>query len=77
MKKHCGLVNGEYIPAPRIQDALSHQLKALGFNAMAEDVLTEGDRETLKKYARVIAKNSPKDPSGAHVVKLLMTLGLL
>jgi len=44
-----------------IQDAMSALLFALGFDAMAEAVKTETDRERLCRYARVIVKQSPAD----------------
>jgi Ni2+-binding GTPase involved in maturation of urease and hydrogenase len=45
---------------PTIQDALSELLDALGFAAMAADVITETDQERLRKYARIIVKQSPQ-----------------
>ena len=39
---------------------MSAMLKALGFKAMAEQVIGEQDTERLTKYARVIIKNSPQ-----------------
>jgi hypothetical protein len=36
-------------------------LEALGFTAMAKDVLTETDPDRLRRYARIIIKQSPKD----------------
>lgn len=40
---------------------MSEILKALGFGAMAKDVIGESDNERLTKYARVIIKNSPME----------------
>jgi len=45
--------------SPRIQDALSELLAALGFERMATDVKTEDDLARLRTYARIIVKNSP------------------
>lgn len=44
-----------------IQGAMAALLLALGFDAMAEAVKTETDRERLSRYARVIVKQSPAD----------------
>lgn len=41
--------------------AMSQLLKALGFDAMAKEVVSENDRARLTKYAAVIIKNSPKE----------------
>jgi trans-aconitate methyltransferase len=40
---------------------LSEWLKALGFDAMARDVLTEQDQTVLQRYARIIIKQVPQD----------------
>ena len=40
---------------------MSAMLSALGFKAMAKQVIGEHDTETLTKYARVIVKNSPQE----------------
>jgi len=45
---------------PRIQDALSELLAALGFDAMAREVKTEEDLQRLRYYARIIVKQSPE-----------------
>ena len=42
-----------------IQQAMSELLSALGFTAMAGDVVDEHDHERLQHYARVILKNTP------------------
>lgn len=55
--------------------ALSALLLALGFNAMANEVLTETDRDRLIRYARVIIKNSPEAQRPA-IVRNLRALGL-
>lgn len=47
--------------APDITTGMSALLKALGFDAMAKDVIGETDTERLTKYARVIVKNSPAE----------------
>ena len=44
-----------------MQDAMSALLFALGFDAMAEAVKTETDKERLCRYARVIVKQSPAE----------------
>ncbi len=41
---------------PRVQDALSALLHALGFGAMGRAVLTEHSPDRLRRYAQVIAK---------------------
>jgi len=43
-----------------ITTGMSALLKALGFDAMAANVIGESDAERLTKYARVIIKNSPQ-----------------
>ena len=43
-----------------ITTGMSQLLKALGFDAMAENVIGETDGERLGKYARVIIRNSPQ-----------------
>jgi hypothetical protein len=43
-----------------ITTGMSALLKALGFDAMAANVIGESDTERLTKYARVIIKNSPQ-----------------
>jgi hypothetical protein len=45
---------------PTINTAMSEMLNALGFEAMAREVLAEDDVDRLRKYARVIIKNSPE-----------------
>lgn len=77
MNKQCGLVNNEYIPAPRIQDALSTLLASYGFKAMSEDVLTEGDAATLRKYASVVAKQAAKHEGGERILNNLRILKLI
>lgn len=42
------------------QQAISELLAALGFEAMARDVLNENDAERLSRYARIVIKNSPQ-----------------
>ena len=56
-------------------NVLSALLLALGFNAMANEVLTETDRDRLIRYARVIIKNSPEAQRPA-IVRNLRALGL-
>lgn len=73
MNKQCGLVNGEWIEPPRVQDALSTLLASLGFKRMSEDVLTECDRDTLKRYARIVSKNA----KNVDVTNNLRILGLI
>lgn len=46
--------------AATTQTALSALLNALGFEAMARDVLTETDSGNLARYARIIIKQSPQ-----------------
>lgn len=57
---------------PRIQDAMSALLSALGFDAMARDVKTEEDLERLRHYARIIVKQSPElqRPAVANLFRL-------
>ena len=43
-----------------IQDAMSELLGAMGFERMAQDVRTESDLDTLRKYARLIVNKSPE-----------------
>ena len=43
---------------PTIQDAMSEMLDAMGFEAMAREVKGETETDILRKYARVIVKNS-------------------
>jgi hypothetical protein len=43
-----------------ITTAMSELLKALGFEAMAKEVIGETDGERLRRYARVIIRNSPQ-----------------
>lgn len=66
--KHCGLVNGEYIPAPRVQDALATLLASCGFTQMSEDVKTEGDPAQLRRYARVIVKALPAEAAETRTI---------
>ncbi len=76
--KHYGLIGDEYVQPPRIQDSLAALLGALGFTAMAEEVLSEGDTGRLRQYARVIAKNMPdSDKRKSTVVNSLRMLRLL
>jgi hypothetical protein len=52
------------------QSALSALLLALGFEAMAEEVLTETEHEMLVRYARVIVKNSPESVRPSIIANL-------
>lgn len=52
--------NTKMTTAPQLTDAMSAMLKALGFEAMAKEIIGESDTERLTKYARVIIKNSPE-----------------
>lgn len=45
--------------SPTIQDAMSELLDAMGFETMAHEVKTEQDLERLRRYARIIVKQSP------------------
>ncbi len=46
--------------APTVNTAMSELLSALGFETMARDVLTETEPERLRRYVRVIVKNTPE-----------------
>lgn len=56
----------------RIQDALSELLAALGFEAMAREVKTEEDLERLRRYARIIVKQSPENVRHQLVLRFRM-----
>lgn len=69
-------VTNEYTAPPRVQDALSNLLAALGFTAMAQDVL-DADKSAQRRYARVIEKNWPEGDRKREIVRSLLALNLL
>ena len=48
------------MPEPRIQDAMSELLDAMGFERMAQEVKAEEELDRLRQYARIIVKQSPE-----------------
>ena len=58
------------------QDALSALLSALGFSAMAREVLKEKNQSILCKYARVIVKNTSDARLQREVATKLRMLNL-
>jgi hypothetical protein len=60
---------------PTTPDALSALLSALGFAAMARDVLTETDHARLSRSAGIIVRNTPEPQRHAVHVRLAL-LGL-
>lgn len=58
------------------QQALSALLAALGFEAMARDVLIETDAERLVRYAGIIIRKSPQ-PARAQLVSSFRALRVL
>lgn len=52
-----------------MQKAMSEVLAALGFEAMARDVLSETENERLARYARVCIRNS-REPQRSQLVRL-------
>lgn len=61
---------------PTVQSAMSALLAALGFDAMASDVLTETDRNRLARYARIIVKQSPQSKR-AELISNFRTLRVI
>lgn len=76
-KKGYGLVDGEYVPTPRIQDAMSKLLAAQGFTQMSQDVLGESDNERLRHYARIVVKNTPDSAAKIQLISNFKILRLI
>lgn len=64
------------IKPPTQGEALSVLLASLGFEAMASGALTEQDPERLRRYARVIIKQSPTQELKDRAVSLFREMRL-
>lgn len=58
-----------------VKTLMSSMLKSLGFDAMAEGVLT-AESDLLPRYARIVLKNSPK-AIGCEIRNRFYLLGLI